>query len=210
MRSNFYLRLSNEDDLKEFMKAAVGVMVFCGLFFRFCKIYDLPTAVCFALGLACLARGLWREYMWIFILGCVNRETTLLLTLVFAVYMFKRMNRRVWFWGICLQGLILVLVRVQVMIIFAGSDGSAFWFRPLENLEAFALSPWLSAAHLAGFTLVLWMCVRNWKRKPALLRTAFAVLMPISLGLYWVLGNAFELRVFAEVFPVVWVLAVSD
>jgi hypothetical protein len=204
------MRLSSASNFETWLKACLAVMVFCGLFFRFCKIYDLPTAIAFALGLALMARGMWREYVWVFILGCVNRETTALLTLVFAVYFFRRMGRGVWFGGIALQALIWVLVRIQVMIIFAGNDGAAFWFRPLENLEAFMASPWLSAFHWGGFALVVWMCVRNWNRKPLLLRTAFGVLMPVLLGLYLVLGYAFELRVFAEVFPVAWVLAVGD
>ena len=200
----------NTNKPETWLKAVVAVMVFCGLFFRFCQVYDLPTAIAFALGLAFMARGMWREYIWVFILGCVNRETTALLTLVFAVYFFRRMGRGVWLGGIALQALIWVMVRIQVLIIFAGNDGSAFWFRPLENVEAFILSPWLSAVHLIGFTLVIWRCLQHWHQKPPLLRTAFAVLMPVSLGLYLVLGNAFELRVFAEVFPVVWCLAFSD
>jgi hypothetical protein len=192
------------------LRAGVGVMVLCGLGFRFAAIYDLPTAITFALGLACLARGYWRAYMWIFLLGCVNRETTALLTLVFMIYFYKRMGWGVWLGGIALQAWMWLVVRVQIVMIFADSPGADFWFRPRENVEAFILQPWLGAFHWAGFGLVIWLCLRKWQRKPALLRTAFAVLMPVSVGLYLVLGNAFELRVFAEVFPVVWWLALGN
>jgi len=186
------------------------VLVFCLLFFRESKVYDIPTAVSFALGLACMARGMWREYVWVFILGCVNRETMALLTLVFAVYFFRRMGRGVWLGGIALQALIWVLVRIQVMVWFAARDGVEFLYLPLENVAAFMRVPWQGAVHWAGFALVIWLCLRHWQRKPALLRTAFAVLMPALLVFYLVLGVAFEVRVFAEVFPVVWVLAFSD
>jgi len=191
------------------MKACLALELFCLLGYRFAKIYDLPTAIFFALGLGLMARGKWREYFTVFFLGCLNRETMILLTLVFAVYFFRRMQTRTWLFGICAQALIFVDVRVMVMRLFANSPGSVLWFRPLENVEKFAAQPWLSVLHWGGFALVLWLCLRNWNRKPLLLRTAFAVLMPILLVLYVFLGNAFELRVFAEVFPVAWVLAVE-
>lgn len=210
MLSNFYLKLSNAEHFEDFMRACLALELFCLMGYRFAKIYDLPTVVTFALGLAFLARGKWQAYMWLFVLGCVNRETTALLTLVFAVYFFRRMSWGVWFSGICLQGLIFVVIRIQLMWLFADKAGSAFWFQPRENLEAFLRVPWLGAVHWAVFALIIWLCVRNWQRKPVFLRTAFTVLMPVSLVLYVVLGNAFEVRVFAEVFPVAWALAFSD
>jgi hypothetical protein len=209
MRSNFYLKLSSAESFAGLLRGCLAVELFCLMFFRESKIYDIPTAVCFALGLALMARGRWQEYLWLFLVGCVNRETTVWLTLVFAVYFFRRMSWGVWVAGIALQALIFVVIRVQLMLLFAGTPGVDFMARPLGNWEAFVRVPWLGALHWVLFTLIVWLCVRNWQRKPVFLRTAFAVLMPVSLVMYVILGNAFEVRVFAEVFPVAWVMATS-
>jgi hypothetical protein len=41
------------------------------------------------------------------------------------------------------------------------------------------------------------------------LRTAFVLLFPLQVLLHLTLGGAFEIRVYAEVFPVIWLLVLG-
>ena len=62
MGSSIYLQHSNVEDLWDFIVAAAAVELFMILFFLECKVYDLSTAMFFAVSLGLLARGKLKEY----------------------------------------------------------------------------------------------------------------------------------------------------
>lgn len=92
--------------------------------------------------------------------------------------------------------------------IFADNPGAPAWVEPGLNLLRFYNHPARTLLHLAGTEVVLWMVAKDWTQKPALLRTAFIVMAPILTAFYLVLGQAFELRVFFEIYPVIVLLVV--
>ncbi len=177
------------------------------LFFIDCKIYDLTTALFFAVSLGLLARQKFGTYYVLFPLACFNRETTILLTIFFMIYYLKGLQQRDWIAGIVYQGLVFILIRLLLMVRFARNGGTSFLFRPVENLAEHAASPWGSLLFLAGALITIWLCARHWHTKPLLLRTAFLVLAPALAATYLLFGWAFELRVFAELYPVAVALA---
>lgn len=197
---------SIDRDLKIFFLAAAGVLVFMVVFINQCKVYDLATAAFVALGLGLMARGKLLHYLAMFAVANFNRETMFLLTMVFIVYFFWRLELKRYLMAIGCQLVIFCLARALLMIRFAANPGTVMLVRPVENLQLFLASPIGSLVHWLGFGLVLWLCLRRWKITPRLLQVAFAVMMPVLLILYLVIGWAFEIRVFAEVYPVVWVI----
>jgi len=209
MESSIYFQRS-EIDLREFFIAVLAVEVFMFVFFMECKIYDLSTAMFFALALGLLVRGKFKEYYLLFPLACSNRETMFLLVIFFMVYYFARLESRDWIVGTAYQGFVFIIVRLYMMEIFADNAGVPFLFRPLENFADYWKHPWQSLFFLGGVLIVTWMCMRNWREKPMFLRTAFVVLAPSLMVLYIFFGWAFEVRVFAEVYPVVIVMVIGD
>lgn len=188
------------------MVAAIAVEVFMIVFYQERKVYDLSTAVFFAYGLGWIARRKYALYFLAFPLACINRETTFLLTIIFAVYGCWRIDWKTWIFGLGYQGVVFGVVRLFLVTHFADLPGGDFLFRPLENLYQFLMVPLLTATHLCVFIAVTWLCLRNWKMKPSLLRTSFLILATSITMLYLVFGWAFEVRVFAEVFPIAWAL----
>lgn len=167
------------------------------------KVYDLSTAMFFAFALGFLAREKFQAFYVIYPIGCLNRETMFLLSVFFAFHFFRRFTIVNWLMGLGYQGTVFMGIRVMLMKIFEKNPGTAFTFRPLQLLgDYWHYAAW-TLAMLGLVALIGWFVVREWKQKPAFLRSALVVLFPLGLGLHLCLGWAFEIRVFAEIFPVV-------
>lgn len=192
------------------MRSGLGAIIFMGIFFYECKVYDLATAMFFALGLGLMVRRQWSDYFLIFVLGALNRETMVLMAGVFAVYGFRRMRGLFWMVTMGYQVYLFVALRVCLMVIFAEAPGAAFWFRLQENVAFMMEFPWLSVVHWAIFGWVFWICARKWHAAHPVLRDGLVVLTSVLMGFYFLFGWFFEVRVFAEVFPVIWVLGTLD
>jgi len=190
----------------ELMRRALWVIFCMALFFYECKVYDLASAAFVAVGLGLMARGDWMGYGVAFAFGSINRETMGLLLLVFMLHSWRHMSGRMWMAVFVYQAFLFLTVRICLMMIFASAPGAAFWLRPWENVLFFAQFPWLCGLHWVALGFVMWCCVRRWNQQPRLLRSAFVVMMPALMVLYLVFGWAFEVRVFAELYPVVFAM----
>jgi len=206
MESSICLQRSDECELREFVIAALAVEVFMLVFIIFCKVYDLSTAMIFSFSLGFLARGKFKEFYVLYPLGCMNRETMFLLSIFFAVHFMGRLEIRDWFFGLGYQGGVFVSVRLMIMKIFEGNPGQRFYLLPGVHLRETLAHPMMFIL-LCGLVIVTWYFVaRDWMEKPKFLRLALCVILPLQVVLYFLLGKAYEIRVFAEVFPVVWCL----
>jgi len=206
----FNISSSHSDaDLREFFIAVLAVEIFMLVFFWECKVYDLSTAMFTAFLLGWLARGKLGLYHATFPFACANRETAFLLIIVFVVYGIGHLTVFSWIKGVAYQALVYLGIRIFLLLHFASSPGLPFWFRPAENLQMYIDAPVKSSLYLLGTFLVMWVCLRRWKRQPALLRMAFVVMAPGLAILYMFFGYTFEVRAFAEIYPVVWALGVQ-
>jgi len=210
MVSSISLQLSGDRDLQEFVWASLGVETFMLVFFHFAKAYDLSTAmfVSFALGL--LAREKFKAFYALYGVSCLNRETMFLITIFFAVYYFWKMDVVSYLIGLGFQGVFLVGTRVLLVRLYADNGGEPFWLQSLRVLQDYWSQPIQSLVLIGLCVLAGYFAARRWRQKPAFLRWALIVILPLQVVLHLALGMAFEIRVFAEVFPVVWVLLRSD
>ncbi len=190
-------------DLQEFLIAALGVEVFMFIFFLESKVYDLSTAMFFAFALGLLARGKFRWYYGLFFLACLNRETTVLLSAFYAVWFWGRLEIRDYVMGMGVQGIGFVSTRLFLMKLFEGAPGQNFYFWPLRVLSGYWNQPFDTLIILGACALAGYFIGRDWREKPLFLRCALMVMLPILVMLHLCLGMAFEVRVFAEVFPVI-------
>jgi hypothetical protein len=171
------------------------------------KPYDIATTMFFALSFGLLARGKFNLYYLLFVVASINRETTFLLTLFFIIYFFNKMPFRQYCLGVLYQGLAYLIVKMLIMGIYANVPGTPMQWRPLEVIQGYVDKPVLFAVFFLIFFLAsLVLSVRQWNDKPMFLRVAFGTIFPVQLILHIFLGYSYEIRVFAEVFPVIFML----
>jgi len=108
--------------------------------------------------------------------------------------------------GLVYQGAVFMGIRLMIMKIFEGNAGQLIYFQPWHILKEHADHPIMLFLLMVLITLTWHRVARRWKEKPEFLRSALFVLLPLQMILYLMVGNAFEVRVFAEVYPVVWAL----
>ncbi|HLE92911.1 MAG TPA: hypothetical protein VI753_17300, partial [Anaerolineales bacterium] len=200
------LPLSDEEDLRAFVMAVAGTELFFVLIQMDRKVYDTSTAMFFAFALGLLARGKFKEFYLLYPLGCMNRETMFLLSIFFAIHYFGKMETFRYLSGLIYQGAVFIGIRLMIMKIFEGNAGQLIYFQPWHILKEHADHPIMLFLLMVLITLTWHRVARRWKEKPEFLRSALFVLLPLQMILYLMVGNAFEVRVFAEVYPVVWAL----
>lgn len=176
------------------------LVVFTLLFQRYLKPYDLPTAAGFALALALLARWKFIAYLIVFLFLCLNRETAILLLPIYMLHFWKRLEERTYWPLVIVQAVTFVTVQAAIRYALRSAPGSSMWISPAQNILAHIENPVPTLLSLVVIGLVLWLVFRDWRYKPSVLRHAFIVLAPALFVLYVVAGQAFEYRVFAEVY----------
>jgi hypothetical protein len=193
--------------------AIVGLLPLMATFSR--QMYDFATLFFFTLELALLARRQWKWFLAVFPLACLNRETTFLLSLVFAVHYYPLVERQFLVKMLAVQALIFVIIRAPLLWLFKDNPGNAVEvFLPvqlyvLSQILAFSPIGLLALLFvLCGF-VILFLMLYRWNDKPPFLREAALVTIPLLVVSYLVFGLPFEIRVFYEAFPVVFVLCVE-
>jgi hypothetical protein len=172
--------------------------------------YDVSTALTFILCYILLAQERWLLYLALFPLATLNRETTCLLIALFAVWGFLHLP----VWNYVLAGMYQVFIwlgiRWVTAMAFADHAGSEGYFRLWHNLDVFGRVWWLTLTQFVLLAVIVYLVFRAWRTKPLFLRIAFIVLFPLQVCLYLLFGEAFEIRVFVEVWPVLWLLMIMS
>lgn len=191
--------------------AGMVALVFLPAFFSkdyYSAIYDFPTLLLFTLGLLLLLREKWIGFLIVFVLACVNKETAILLTLVFVIryghdIMQGEHNSRFRKLLAC-QMAAAVLIRGAIVFVFMNNPGSSVEFHLRENIDFYTRGYSLvTVVSLAALALAV---TRNWHNKPVFLRQAAWVALPL-LSVMPFFGWRYEFRACYEAYPVVLLLA---
>lgn len=183
--------------------AAVAVLT---VSFPYNMVYDMPTLALVVAGYALMLRRHWRWYIVVFTLACLSKETAFILTVGFAAVYFRCMMWRDYIVLGGLQFAVWVAVRALVTWLYGGYPGVSMethW-----DLHLFALHslPVAVAIYCALATFLVSVILRRWHDKPIEMKRLFVSIAPLLVVLYFVGGNPFELRVFAEVTPIAAIL----
>lgn len=187
-----------------------------GLFGYGSMLYDLPALCLFTLGLALVAaRRLWL-YAVVFAVCVLNKETGLLLALVWAVSEAhkRRFKPKQLVVGVGLQVGFWLIVRGLLFWSFRNNPGEAMAFHLFRNAQVLAVpgnwfrlrpvTDWLvlpmgfNVLYVLGFIASLFAL----KRAPRFLKDAFWVALP-AIVLTWLFGNVDETREYYELLPIV-------
>lgn len=168
-------------------------------------VYDLPQLFIFTSLLLALARRRWGLFYALFLVGLLNKETTVLATVICAIYLWDRMPRARVVGHLVAQSAMFVAYKSLLWWVFRSNPGGVvenhFWINVYNGLlRPHDLNSVVTVAALAG------LVAYGYPHKPTLLRRALVIAVPMGL-LYAVFGTYGEIRVFYELFPIVLLLS---
>ena len=185
----------------------VGLLALIGLppFFYAADLYDPPDLFLFTLGLALMARRSWEWYMVVFSLASANKETSILLTLVFAIHFLRGGAwRRAPYSGLLIAQLaIYAVIQGTIRWAFQDNPGMGADFHLFTNLTYLPLYPLPS---LLSALAIAWLVTSRWREQPAFLRSAVWIGVPLFV-LTLFMGFLSEFRDYYEVYPILLLLA---
>jgi len=168
-------------------------------------LYDFPTLLLFTLSLYLLAGHRWSAFYLVFALGCLNKETFILVTPLFAWYYLRRMPPTRLLQHIAAQLAVFVVIQGTLYWVFRHNPGGQLEVHLLgQSLYVFRHLPYDIISVLVLFVL-LGGLFHDWKHKPRLLKCGLGVLalvLPLVVVFAWI----DELRAYYEFLPVIMLL----
>lgn len=181
--------------------AASLALAFLPVFFRYYShIYDFPNLALFTLGLLMMLRRRWGGYFIALFLAAVNKETSILLILVFAAYFRLRPLSRGRHYPFLLgaQLGLYLLIRGALSLHFAGNPGAFLEFHLMDHNIPILLP--FSVADAAAWIFLGLVLGIQWTKKPLFPRVGILVLAVLcAMALFF--GYFDELRMYYEAFP---------
>lgn len=183
-----------------------GVAVLPSFFGYYGYLYDFPTLFLFTLSLGLMVNQKWTAYSIVFIIGCLNKETTILLTMVFVINQSKgvfALSRRRFLQLLAIQLAAFGIIKAVLFLIFQDNPGSFVEFHLIDhNMQ---LAGRIGLAAFIVLPAVVVFVISGWGHKPLFLRNALWILVPL-VALTGFLGYVDELRDYYEVYPVILLL----
>lgn len=175
--------------------------------------YDFCTLFFPTLAILLIAQRRWRVFLLVFVLACLNKETSILITLIFAFYWyFSRFLPKEKFVKLFLgQIAIFVVLKLTLSLRFWNNPGTLVEFH-LEDHNLRVVRQWMEHGyHLTGlvvFLLLMGALFHSWKTKPLLLRCGLIILPPMfALSIFF--GYLDEWRVYFDAYSVVFLLVLE-
>ena len=182
--------------------AIVAIAPFCA---KFAYIYDFPVLF-FS---AWLTAVLLEKRLVLFTCGIAiatfNKETSLYLIALFAMYGYKELPRREWATHLLCQCVLFVAIKTGVTLYYQGNAGEFLWTRGLydhvlTNLDGYSVYTFL------GLVAAVAVLGYGWGGLPFILQ-CWMVMLPFSVLSWLVFGMRNEYRVMYEMFPALLVIS---
>ena len=168
-------------------------------------IYDIPQILLITLCLALLLQRRWIAYFLALALASLNKETSVLVILVFMIFYWSRLPHRTFINLLLAQTAIYAAIRAILLYIYRDNPGAPMLITLRTHYEQYISYPPSILITLVFFAPIIFLMLRNWKRKHAFLQ-AGSVMFLILLGLFFVAGMPAEFRVFLDALPIIAVL----
>lgn len=188
--------------------ALLGIIILPVFFDYTNYIYDFATLMFFSLLLLLMAKARWKSFFLVYLFACLNKETTILITIIFFLYFWQRKDQRrppfVLMTG--LQLLIFSVISLSIRWIFRDNPGASLEFHLFDhNFEV--LSEIATPANLLTAIGLFVLLGYAWGEKPLLLRISL-IALPALVGSCFFFGYLDELRAYYEAFPPMLLLTV--
>jgi hypothetical protein len=189
-------------------------------------IYDFSHLFLFTLAMYFMYKQNWLWYIVIFSLAILNKETAIMLTVIFIVYFFDGLRRGKLRGLLITQILIFLTIKSALYFIFQNNPGAVveshftgnmiylneisnyFRFEAIEKGWLLPLKINIPLPHgfnLPLFILTAFFVIYGWKEKPAFLRKAmfYFPLIVLSTLLF---GIIYEFRSYNDTLPILYLL----
>jgi hypothetical protein len=180
--------------------APVGLIPFL---FEQRHLYDFPTLFLFTLALYYLAKNDLPKYILVFILVTLSKETSLFLVVFFAMQ-FRKMERRSFLAVVLIQIAIYVFIRGLLMDIYKNNPGRILEFHLYEHLNAYSQHPVYALILFSTIILIMSLGAFISMDKSNFVRNSLSAIGGPALLLYFFFGVPFEVRVFLETYPSIY------
>jgi hypothetical protein len=168
--------------------------------------YDFPNLFLFTLALYFLASQKWIEYLIVFPFVTLSKETSVLLIFLYLLNYRNQLRPSKLFTLLFAQIAIYFPIRIITMWVFRDNPGDTISITILSNIGLYKSHAFTSIAFLIFIFIIVFLS--NWKirSKPPFLRNAeIAIALPIFV-LFIFAGWPYEIRVFYEAFPILYLL----
>jgi hypothetical protein len=208
----------------------LGIAVALPVYFNYGNfMYDFAALFFFSLGLIFLLKQNWKLYLPVFVLALINKETAILLTVIYAIYYYANIPRKRYWQLLISQAVIFIAIKAALSFVFADNPGvSVEWHisRNLNYLSDIANYfrfdpigvvplapgglniPLPRGVNIVMVALVGFLVFYGWRNKPRFLKMSL-VIVPIFFVIGLFMGYIDELRSYIEILPVVYLLSIS-
>ncbi len=164
-------------------------------------IYDFPTLFLFTLGLLLLKQRNWKFLLILLFIACFNKETIILLTLIFAIHFHKDadIDRKLYYQLIVAQLVILTVVKIFLYILFMNNPGGFVEFHLIDR--NYLLFNGYSLTTFVVLLIIILAIFSYWNEKPKFIKDCMWIAVPLLI-LTLFLGFFDELRDYYEILPV--------
>jgi hypothetical protein len=163
--------------------------------------YDYPLLLLFTLALLLMWKQAWAWYYPVFVLATFNKETTVLLILVFVVVFWRRLPVPAFLTHVAAQSVAFLAIIWGLRRAYAGSPGGSVEYHLLDYNMRVVVNPEDAYGVVAFAALFAILLLRDWESKPWFLRRATIVFWPLFV-LTLLFGWIDELRDYYEFYVV--------
>ncbi len=164
-------------------------------------IYDLPQLFLFTLGLLLIVRKQWHFYLPILAITTLNKETSIFLIVIFALYFFRSLSRKTYFILLIEQSIIYIFVHGLIVYLYRNNPGQLIYWTIEFHIQEYSQYPITFLITLLFLGSILFLVFRGWQYKPFFLQVSFSVFF-MFLVLFFAAGREMEFRVFIDILPV--------
>ncbi len=190
------------------LTAIAGLPLTFGPFSR--QIYDFTTLCLFTWCLVFMAQRRWIAFAIAFVLACLNKESSILLVLVYVISVARTRSGLSRAEAVSLfvyQLAIFALVRSAVVYAFRDNPGDTVEIHLVGHNQYVLLHPLEMSKRLLLLIAVAIAGAWGWSDKPPFLRRTFIVLAPALVVMGVTVGMVDEIRAYYEVYAVVVLMA---
>ena len=164
-------------------------------------IYDLPQLFLFTLGLIFMVRKQWHFYLPVLTIATVNKETSIFLIMIFALYFFRSLSRKTYLGLLTVQSIIYIFVHGLIVYLYRNNPGQPIDWTIEFHIKQYTHYPITFLVTLLFFGVILFLVFKGWQYKPFFLRISFSIFF-IVLILFFTAGREMEFRVFMDILPI--------
>ncbi|MEJ2104373.1 MAG: hypothetical protein P8X47_07340 [Ignavibacteriaceae bacterium] len=168
-------------------------------------VYDFPDLFLFTSGLLLLHQRKWNYFLILFLVSCFNKETTILLTLIFAIHFYKdlEISKIYYHRFITFQLIIFLTVKILLFILFRNNPGGFVEFHLIDR--NYLLFNGYSLITFVILLIIILSIFSRWNEKPKFLKDSLGIAIPLII-LTLLFGFFDEWRDYYEAFPIIILL----